>query len=181
MPPRRTRQVAPAPVDDVALPADEPQDTVPAAFANPRRTRAQRPANDPEAPAAVTPAKRQARRVQAATADPKVRLPEDQRATEVADGKLMVPIGGRYFRLSETIGLMPLMEWVAAADEIDTQNTSTLISFYHVLQDLVHEDEWQEFRAFTREAKCDDDAFIAFRNAAMETLAARPTAEPATS
>jgi hypothetical protein len=160
MPPRRSRTVAP---DDVLLPADEPQDTVPAAFA------------------ASTPAKRAARRVQAATADPKVRIPEGERAAEIADGVLTAPIAGRSFRLSETIGLMPLMEWAAASDEVDVSNAGTLITFYRLLKDLVHEDDWAAFRSYTREQKCDDNELLAFQNAAMEALAARPTAAPAAS
>jgi hypothetical protein len=162
MPPRRTRQVAP--VDDAPVTADEPQDTqdtVPEAF-KPKRARA-------------------VRRVQSATADSKVRLPEGKRATEVADGVLTVAIAGRSFRLTETVGLMPLMEWVAASEGVDTSNVPTMLSFYRVLQDLVHEDDWAAFRAHTREQKCDDKELMAFQSAAMEALAARPTRRPATS
>jgi hypothetical protein len=169
MPPRRTRQVAPpAPADDAFLPddtpaaADAPQDTVPEAF-KPKRARAA------------------ARRVQSATADPKVRLPQDKRAVEVADGVVTAEIAGRSFRLTEVVGLMPLMEWVAASEGVDTSNVPTMLSFYRVLQNLVHEDDWAAFRAHTREQKCEDTEFMAFQSAAMEALAARPTRRPATS
>lgn len=150
MPPRRTRTVLP--VEDDYL--DEA------------------PAHDERRPAA------QARRVQAATADPKVRLPRGERAAESANGELSAAIAGRHFRLADSIGLMPLMEWAAAQDEVDTRNASQLLGFYRVLQDLVHPAEWQAFKAFTREHKCDDTDFAAFQNAAMEALAARPTEAP---
>lgn len=130
----------------------------------------------------VTPAEAQtaARRVQSATADDKVRLPRAKRAVDKPAG-LSAPIAGRHFRLSESIGLMPLMEWAAAQDEVDTRNVSQLLGFYRVLEDLVHPDDWAAFKAYTRERKCDDTDFAAFQNAAMEAIAAFPTEAPETS
>jgi hypothetical protein len=158
MPPRRTRQIAPA--------AETVQDEVPAAFT---------------APVTAAPRKTQARRVQSATANPKVRLPKEKRAVENVNGDLKAEIAGRYFRLAESIGLMPLMEWAAAQDEVDVRDANQLLSFYRILQDVVHPDDWQEFKAFTRKEKCTDAQFVAFQNAAMEAIAARPTAAPETS
>lgn len=151
-----------------------------------RRTRRVAPVQDVEVASDVlgeAPARSasQLRRVQAATADPKARLPKDKQAAEVADGVLVAPISGRYFRLSESIGLMPLMEWAAAQEEVDARNFAQLLGFYRVLKDLVHPDEWLEFKAFTREAKCGDADFAAFQNAAVEAITARPTQEPAAS
>jgi hypothetical protein len=133
---------------------------------------------------ADAPARRSAaqlRRVQAATADPKVRLPVDERAVEVEDGVLAAPIAGRRFRLQETIGLMPLMEWAAATDEVDTGNQAQLAGLFNLLKDVVDTEDWTAFRKFTREEKCDDEDFVKFVNAAIEAIAARPTGEPATS
>jgi hypothetical protein len=158
MPPRKTRQVAPQPVEDVT-------DELPEAFAAPVRK----------------PRAAQLRRVQAAAGDEKVRLPQDERAVEVADGELKAPIAGRYFRLSDSIGLMPLMEWAAAREEIDVDNGAQLLGMFRILKDLVDPEDWDEFRAHTREAKCIDEDFVAFQAAAMEAIAARPTAVPATS
>jgi hypothetical protein len=166
-PQRRTRRIAP--VEDVEAPVlSDPE--VPEALAAPRRGRPRKNASAS-----------QLRRVQAATTDEKVRLPAGKRAAEIADGELAAPIAGRMFRLSDSIGLMPLMEWAASRDEVDTTNTGALLSFYRILQDLVHPDDWQEFRAHTRENKCIDEEFIAFQAAALEALAARPTREPAAS
>jgi hypothetical protein len=155
MPPRRTRTVAPRPVDDVPLDGEE----------NVK-------------PDGRTRAARQVRRVQAATADDKVRLPAGERAVEVADGVITAELSGRSFRLAESIGLMPLMEWAAAQDDIDTRNSVALLGFYRVLQDLVHEDDWPDFRKHAREQKSTDKELVAFQNAAVEALAARPTEEP---
>jgi hypothetical protein len=159
---RRTRQVAPVP-----LPNDSEavQDTV------------------PEVPAALQRRKpaRAARRVQAATAEEKVRLPADERAVEVADGELRVPVAGRYFRVVESIGIMPLMEWASALDSIDVRNVAELASRFRLLKALVHPEDWDEFRAYTTEAKSSGDDLLAFQNAAVEAMAARPTEEPAAS
>lgn len=156
--------------------------------ASPRRTRVLKPVEDVpldepvlgEVPVALK-ARRQARRVQAATADAKVRLPEGKRALEVADGGLVAPVSGRYFRLSDTMGMMPLMEWAAAQEDVDPGNQQQLVGLYRILKDLVLPDDWAEFREFTRDAKCDAEAFITFVNAAIEAIAARPTEAPATS
>lgn len=143
----------------------------------PRRTRTVVPADSDVLGEAPRRSASQARRIQTATVDAKVRLPRDKRAVDTADG-LSAPIAGRHFRLSESIGLMPLMLWAAAQDEIDTSNVSQLSSFYRVLQDLVHPGDWPEFVAHTCERKCNDTDFAAFQNAAMEAIAARPTEAP---
>ncbi len=154
MPPRKSREA----VADVPLPALEGTVVPPALRA-----------------------KRQVRRVQAAVADPKARLSEGTRAVEVADGELAAPIAGQYFRLSAEVGLMPLMEWAAATDEINVKNGVQVLALYRLLRHIVHPDDWARFRSFTTESKCDGNAFVNFQNAALEALAARPTPGPATS
>ena len=155
-PQRRTRRVAPAePVTDVPLPEDAPR---------PRSKSAS-----------------QLRRVQSATANEKVRLPEAKRAAEVADGQLAAPLAGRVFRIESSVGLMPLMEWAVARAETDTTNGIELLALYHILKDIVHPDDWDEFCKHARESKCGDQEFADFQNAALEAIAARPTRAPATS
>jgi hypothetical protein len=133
-----------------------------------------------EVPPALATKKRALRQVQAATADPEVRLPQEKRGIETQAGP-KAPIKGKYFRLSDSIGLMPLMEWAASNEEVDARSANQLLGFYRVLQDLVHADDWLAFKKHTRESKCTDEDFIAFQNAAMEVLSARPTRQPATS
>jgi hypothetical protein len=158
---RRTRQVAPEPEPDVPDEAVAPE-TVPAAL---RRK----------------PARAAARRVQAATSDAKTRLPEGKRAVETADGELRAPVAGRYFKIAESVGIMPLMEWAAALDTVDTGNIPELAGRFRLLRAIVHPDDWDEFRVHTTEAKCNGDDLLAFQNAAIEAMAARPTVVPAAS
>ena len=150
------------------MPARKPRDTEDA------------PLPGDEIPPALR-SKGQARRVQAATADPKARLPEGTRAAEVAEGQLAAPIAGRYFRLAAEIGLMPLMEWAAATDELDARNSTQVLALYRLLREVVHPDDWAEFRKFTTAEKCDGNALVSFQNAALEAHAARPTVPPGNS
>lgn len=123
-------------------------------------------------------------KVQLAVTDQDALLPADERATEVAEGNedakpgLYAEIAGRKFLLSEDTGYMALMEWAAAGDGEASVNqvvTSNLRAMYHVLQDVVHEDEFESFRAYTREKKCKYPDFVAFQNAAFEAMSANPT------
>jgi hypothetical protein len=161
-PQRRTRRTAP--VEDVT-PADELGEALGVFNPVPARRRSAS----------------QARRLQAATADPKVRLPEGERAAEAADGTLSVELAGKSFRLSDSIGVMPLMEWAASREEADPQDAGQLLSIYRILQDLVDPEDWLAFKQHAREAKCGFTEVFAFQNAAMEALTARPTGEPASS
>ncbi len=159
---RRTRRVAPvaAPVNEAPLPA---QDEI----------------------APVTRRKRasasEARRVQAATSEDKVRVPHKKRAVETDKGDIKAPLAGKYFKLTESIGLMPLMEWAASLDQVDVRNAAQLSSFYRLLRALVHPDDWDAFRQHATEEKSTDEELLAFYTAAIEAMAARPTREPATS
>lgn len=115
-----------------------------------------------------------ARRVQSASTDVKARLPRGKSAVDTGDG-LCAPFAGRQFRLSETIGLMPLMMWAASAEDVDKTSMTQLTALYRVLQDLVHPDDWAEFQAHACAVKAGDEDFSAFQNAATEAITARPT------
>ena len=152
-PQRRTRRIAPV------AQSDEAKELLGEAPVNPAAVRS----------------KSQARRVQAAVADPKLKAAGIEHGE---DGELRVPIAGKSFRLADSIGLMALMEFAVAADEIDALAGSQLVAMYRLLKDVVHEDDWADFAKHTREAKCTDEDFADFQNAALEALAARPTEEP---
>lgn len=171
---RRTRRVVAAEVEDVDKAIDEvtPEDVE----AVTRVLTA--PARKPRARKAGTA---DLRRAQTATMDEKARVPRAKRAGENHKGELVAPIQGRYFKLSKSVGLMPLMEWAAAREDVDAQNAAQLLGFYRVLQDVVDPEDWPEFKQFCREAKCSDQDMIAFQNAAFEAIAAYPTQEPAAS
>lgn len=159
-PQRRKRTVRP--VEDVT-------DGVPGEVTEPE------PAEVPEAFA--TRSKSQVRRVQAATTDPKVKLPPEQRAADTDDG-LKAPLAGEYFRLEERIGLLPLMEWAAGLDQVNVMNSAQLAGWYRLLKAIVHPDDWDAFRRHATEKFCGDEELLAFQNAAIEAMTARPTKAP---
>lgn len=81
------------------------------------------------------------------------------------------------FRLADEVGVMPLMEWVAAAEGNQNETGKSLVAIFHVLEDTVHEDEWDEFREYGRENKIQAKPYGDFINAALEAIAGRPTEE----
>lgn len=106
-------------------------------------------------------------------ADQSARVGKDTRAKE-AGGDLTVPLRDKEFRLAQEVGIMPLMEWAAASD-VDVASADGLRAVYYVLKDAVHEDDWAEFRKYTREQKVDAGDLLDFANSALEALAGRPT------
>jgi hypothetical protein len=123
-----------------------------------------------------TSADSRAARSQLKTADPDARVGKATRAQENGSNDVTVPLGGSEFRLAEDVGIMPLMEWAAAAD-VDVESADGLRAVYYVLKDIVHADEWAEFRRYCRDEKLSAEQILDFANSALEVLAGRPTEE----
>lgn len=119
----------------------------------------------------------QAASTQLKTADQSARVPRDKRAKAAPGGDLVIKLRDKEFRLAEDVGLMPLMEWAAAAD-VDVASADGLRAVFYVLKDAVHPDEWAEFRKYSRDEKVQAEELLDFANAALEALAGRPTEEP---
>lgn len=117
-------------------------------------------------------------------ADQAARVGKDNRAQVAAAGQLTAPLVikgkngekalSKDFRLAEDVGIMPLMEWAASSDR-DVASADGLRAVFYVLQDAVHEDNWAEFRQWSRENKAAAGDLLDFANAALEALAGRPT------
>lgn len=121
-----------------------------------------------------------AARTQLKTADPKARVAKTARAKDnhtSEGGFLTAPLGDREFRLADDVGIMPLMEWAASSD-VDVASADGLRAVFYVLKDTVHEDEWADFRRYSRDEKLSAEKLLDFANAALEALAGRPTEEP---
>ncbi len=119
-----------------------------------------------------------AAKTQLRTADQAARVPKGERVDAEHSGDLVVTLRDREFRLAQEVGIMPLMEWAAASD-VDVASADGLRAVFYVLKDAVHEDDWAEFRKFTRDEKVAAEELLDFANAALEALAGRPTGEPA--
>jgi hypothetical protein len=109
-----------------------------------------------------------AAKVQLSTADQDARVAKDKRAKLEAEWGT-APLLGRDFLLHKVPNAMALMEWSASS------GGEGLAAAYHVLEALVHPDDWAEFRKFAREESEDPKDLADFINAAMEVLSGRPT------
>jgi hypothetical protein len=120
------------------------------------------------------------RTLQLAVQDQDARVPEEDRAVEVNDGT-KAPLNGKLFKVDTEQGLMPLMEWAAANDSTDPQNGPQLAALFYLLRDIVHPDDWDEFRLHAKNSKAKGDDFVKFQEAAAEVIAAVPTEQPESS
>lgn len=117
-----------------------------------------------------------AARAQLRTADQSARVGQDTRAVEDDGGEVTVPLRDREFRLADEVGVMPLMEWAATAGN-KTAGIAGLRAIFFVLEDVVHPDDWEEFKQYAREEKIPSDVLFSFVNAALEAVAGRPTGD----
>jgi hypothetical protein len=117
------------------------------------------------------------REIQLAVQDQDARVPEEDRGRETNDGS-KAPLCGKFFKVDTEQGLMPLMEWAAANDSADPQNGPQLAALFYMLRDIVHPDDWDEFRAHSKAAKAKGQDFLKFQEAAAEVIAAVPTEQP---
>lgn len=118
--------------------------------------------------------------MQLAVQDQDARVPEEDRAVETNDGT-KAPLCGKLFKVDTEQGLMPLMEWAAANDTADPQNGPQLAALFYMLRDIVHPDDWDEFRVHAKANKAKGQDFLKFQEAAAEVIAAVPTEQPETS
>lgn len=111
-----------------------------------------------------------AARMQLGTADQSARVAKESRAEEAGD-ELVLPLRDQEYRLGHTPSIMSLMEWGASS------GGGSLVAAFHVLEDVVHPDDWDAFRTFCRENNVEAEEFGVFINAATEALAGRPTGD----
>lgn len=122
-----------------------------------------------------TSSDRRAATSQLRAADQSARVGKSTRAKGDDADAITVPLRDQEFRLADDVGVMPLMEWVAAAEGKNSETGKSLVAIFHVLEDTVHEDDWDDFRQYGRENKVKAKEYGEFINAALEAIAGRPT------
>jgi hypothetical protein len=95
---------------------------------------------------------------------------------------------GEWFRISEKVGIMPLMKFAAAADAgMDTQDLGAMAAMYAVLQDVIYEGtsgldpgddgydpgDWKKFEAHAIKTKADVEDMLPVVQQAVEILTSR--------
>ncbi len=90
---------------------------------------------------------------------------------------------GRKFRVSDKVGLFPLMMFSDAAESgMTTADPQALAAMWRMLRDCIHPDDWPEFVAHGTEQKCDDpDAMFDVCTQTITILTARPSTPPSAS
>lgn len=122
---------------------------------------------------------RAAAAIQRATTDKEVKSGTVVEAVPV-DAPLKFKIREQEYRVDDELGTMAMLEW-AAASELSTDDQAGLAAIHAMLQDVVHPDDWADFRHYARTArpKITPDELIQVINDAAELISGRPL-KPAT-
>lgn len=88
-----------------------------------------------------------------------------------------VELKGRKFRVADSIGSMALLMWAAAAD-LSTDDHGAPAAIYHMLEDVIVEDEWTAFRHHALQTKATAEDLLGVINKGMELISGTPTEEP---
>lgn len=91
---------------------------------------------------------------------------------------LIAEVKGKTFRLADDLSPMAIMEWAGASDE---ELGSSIVSLYHMLESVIHEDDWTAFKNHARKSRLSAEHMVELTNEAIEKIAARPTKQPDTS
>lgn len=99
----------------------------------------------------------------------------------VQKGKVLVreiTFMDKSFRISNKVGLMPLMEFAYFADSgADTNDMGALVAIYEMLKDCIHKDDWDAFRAHAKQQRAEAEDLLPVVQQTIEKLTAKPTVQ----
>lgn len=128
--------------------------------------------------------------------------PELRGQVTSTDGK--VELLGRWFRVADKVGIMPLLKFASASD-IDTEDPRALSAMYSMLQDSIHAGtpacgkcaacragderkcaefdpgDWKAFEQHAIEAKAEADDLFEVVSKVLQIVTGRPTRQPSSS
>lgn len=120
---------------------------------------------------------------------------------KVADTDGKVELLGRWFRVADKVGIMPLLKFASASD-IDTEDPRALSAMYSMLQDSIHAGtpacgkcaacragderkcpdfdpgDWKAFEQHAIEAKAEADDLFEVVGKVLQIVSGRPTGRP---
>lgn len=90
---------------------------------------------------------------------------------------------GKRFRISDKVGLFPLMMFADAAEEgMDTDDPRALAAIWRMLRDCIHPEDWQAFVRHGTDQKCNDtEVMFGVCEQTVRLLTARPSPPPSVS
>jgi hypothetical protein len=93
-----------------------------------------------------------------------------------------VTVLGHAYKVADKVGLMPLLKFAHAADQgIDSQDIEGLNAIYEMLQDCIHEGDWDRFKKEMTAEKAFVDDLLPVVQQAIQIITSRPTGEPSDS
>lgn len=96
----------------------------------------------------------------------------------VGDGR-KVALKGAEFRMSDKIGLMPLLRFAhASAKGVDSNDMQGLAAMYEVIRDCIDDAEWDRFQQHAIDTKAESEELLQVVSDVIEVLSARPTGSP---
>jgi hypothetical protein len=96
----------------------------------------------------------------------------------VGDGR-KVELNGAAFRMSDHIGLMPLLKFAnASAKGLDSNDMEGMVALYDMIRDCIDADEWPRFERHAIDTKAEADDLMAVVKTVIEALTARPSTPP---
>lgn len=84
-------------------------------------------------------------------------------------------MGGQY-RISDRVGLMPLMRFAHSASQgVDSDDLEGLVAIYDMLRDCIAAEDWSRFERDMTAKKAEADDMMPVVQKTIEILSARPT------
>ena len=102
-------------------------------------------------------------------------IAEAQAIVEGVPSDRKVEFMGATYRLSDKVGILPLLKFQRFAGVNDAR---AMAAMYSILQDTIHPDEWQRFEDDAIAKKADGEDLLRVVDAMVEILTARPTTPP---
>lgn len=82
---------------------------------------------------------------------------------------------GQWFRMADSIGLMPLLAFANSAKKgAQSEDMDGLAAMYALIRDCIHDEDWPRFERVAMDTKAEGDDIFEVVGRVMEKLSARP-------
>lgn len=98
---------------------------------------------------------------------------------EVVAAAEAVEFLSKWYRIADTIGLMPLLKFAHAAGKgLDSGDLAGMAAMYAMLRDCIHPDDWTTFEYDAMDERADDETLLAVVRDVTQKITSRPTKRP---
>lgn len=104
------------------------------------------------------------------------------RRTQDSDTPLLVTWQEETFRISDKVGVMPLLTFAKLAEGgADSHEMAALAAMYDLLEQCIDRRDWEKFKAHATKVRADHEDLLELVGKTMEVLSGRPTERPSDS